>query len=98
MKPSRMGRCALLVFAFALASGLLSGARATPWAEVGDAQLRSDIEVLAAAGVIDNLTTQWPLAWGGIIARLEQMDGLDDQPEYVKEAAERVEEEAQREV
>jgi len=73
-------------------------ARATPWAEVGDLQLRSDIEVLAAAGLVDNVTMQWPMPWGGIVASLEKVDSLEGQPEYVREAAERVEEKARREV
>jgi hypothetical protein len=73
-------------------------ARATPWAEPGDAQIRSDIEVLAAFGLIDDVTMQWPLPWGGVLARLEQVDGLDNQPEYVRAAAERIETEARRQV
>lgn len=72
-------------------------ASAAPWAEVGDAQLRSDIEILASAGVIDDVTTQWPLPWGGVLYRLEAPDALDGQPDYVKEAAERVEEAGERE-
>lgn len=66
-------------------------AAASPWAEVGDAQLRSDIEVLAAAGLIDDVTTQWPLPWGGLLSRLEKADALEFQPDYVRAAAERVE-------
>ncbi|MEY4964874.1 MAG: hypothetical protein RL274_457 [Pseudomonadota bacterium] len=45
--------------AFALA-GIASfpvSAAASPWAEVGDNQLRSDIQLLAAAGVVDDVTT-----------------------------------------
>ncbi|HTY50340.1 MAG TPA: hypothetical protein VMB48_11690, partial [Steroidobacteraceae bacterium] len=45
-------------------------AHAAPWADVGDAQLRSDIEQLAAAGIIANITTQWPIPWGGLLDRL----------------------------
>lgn len=67
-------------------------AQASPWAQVGEAQLRSDIEVLAAAGVIDNITTQWPLPWGGILYRLDQPGALNGQPAYVVSAAERVRE------
>ncbi|MDE2163061.1 MAG: hypothetical protein KGJ53_07855 [Alphaproteobacteria bacterium] len=65
-------------------------ALAGPWAEVGDAQLRSDIEVLAAAGVIDDITMQWPLPWGGILYRLDQPGALSGQPSYVVDAANRV--------
>ena len=63
---------------------------AGPWAEVGDAGLRSDIEVLSAAGVIDDITMQWPLPWGGILGRLDQPGALDGQPDYVRNAALRV--------
>jgi hypothetical protein len=73
-------------------------ASATPWAEVGDSQLRSDIEVLAAAGLIDDVTMQWPLPWGGVLASLEKVDNLDSEPSYVRAAAERIETEARREV
>ena len=68
----------------------LGVAVAGPWAEVGDAGLRSDIEVLSAAGVIDDITMQWPLPWGGILGRLDQPGALDGQPDYVRDAALRV--------
>jgi hypothetical protein len=68
---------------------------AAPWAEAGDAQLRSDVDVLAAAGLIDDVTMQWPLPWGSIVARLQQPVDIDDYPDYVRRAFERVEEEGQ---
>lgn len=86
----------VLVAVSALPVIFLAGhAAGSPWAEAGDAQLRSDIEVLAAAGLIDNVTTQWPLPWGGVLYRLQTSAALDSQPEYVREAAERVEQEGQ---
>jgi len=69
--------------------GAAGPAIASPWAEVGDAQLRSDIEVLSAAGVIDNVTSQWPLPWASIVSRLES-GAAEGQPDYVRDAAERV--------
>jgi hypothetical protein len=66
-----------------------TAAAASPWAEVGDAQLRSDIEILAAAGLIDDVTTHWPLPWASIVARLRR-GNLDKQPEYLRDAAGRV--------
>jgi hypothetical protein len=63
---------------------------ASPWVEVGNSQLRSDIELLAEAGVIDNITTQWPLPWGGILARLDSPSALYNQPNYIRAAAQRV--------
>jgi hypothetical protein len=81
-----------LAIACALAAiAVATQATASPWAEVGDAQLRSDIEVLAAAGLIDNVTTQWPLPWGGVLSRLEKSATLEFEPDYVRAAAERVE-------
>lgn len=65
-------------------------AHASPWAEVGDAQLRSDINILAEAGIIDDVTTQWPIPWGGILQRLDEPNVLDGQPDYVRAAAKRV--------
>ncbi len=57
--------------AVGLTLGTLLAANASPWAEVGDSQLRSDIEILAAANVIDGITTHWPLPWAGIVSRLQ---------------------------
>src|SRR3984885_11025489 len=65
-------------------------ARAAPWAEVGDVQLRSDIETLAMAGVIDNLTTEWPVPWTRILDRLSVSGALAGQPSWVVEAAARI--------
>jgi hypothetical protein len=68
----------------------VAGAAASPWAEVGDSQLRSDIQLLANAGVIDDVTTQWPIPWAGLITELRDEVGLADQPPYIREAARRV--------
>ena len=38
-------------------------ASASPWAEVGDNQLRSDLDLLQAAGVFEDVTIQWPIPW-----------------------------------
>jgi len=62
---------------------------ASPWAEVGDNQLRGDIEILAAAGVIDDVTTHWPLPWQSIVQDLTG-NGLAGQPASVRAAAARV--------
>ena len=71
---------------------------ASPWAEVGDPQLRSDIQILASAGVIDDITTQWPVPWAGVVRRLKTEDALANQPAYVREAARRVLDLARREM
>jgi hypothetical protein len=92
----RPARLLLVLCLPLLLKGLAGGAaHASPWAEVGDSQLRSDIEVLAAAGAIDDITTHWPLPWAGIMARLNAPGALDGQPDYVRDAAERVLEKAQ---
>jgi hypothetical protein len=62
---------------------------ASPWAEVGDNALRSDIEILAAAGIIDNLTSHWPLPWTAIARKIEAAP-LANQPASVRDAADRV--------
>jgi hypothetical protein len=91
----KIGTPGILALVCALtASVLADGATASPWAEVGDAQLRSDIEILAADGLIDDVTTQWPLPWGGVLSRLEKSDALEFEPDYVRAAAERVEAQA----
>ncbi len=71
-----------------LCIGTSSSALAGPWAEVGDAQLRSDVDLLAAAGVIDDITMQWPLPWGGVLNRLD--GDWADQPDFIRDAALRV--------
>jgi hypothetical protein len=69
---------------------LVKGAMAGPWAQAGDATLRSDVEVLAAAGAIDDITMSWPLPWGGILNRLDDTGALEGMPDYVREAATQV--------
>jgi hypothetical protein len=83
----RIGR--VLTVCAALAAFAMP-ALASPWAEVGDSQLRSDIEILATAGVIDDITTHWPLPWASIVTRLHQQGALHDQPAFIRAAAERV--------
>jgi hypothetical protein len=63
---------------------------ASPWAEVGDSQLRSDIQILANAGVIDDVTTHWPVPWAGLLSALRDQVNLASQPAYVRAAAQRV--------
>ena len=79
-----------LLLAAALATWpVFSAVSASPWAEVGDNQLRSDVELLQAAGVIDTITTHWPLPWGSLTAALAQAP-LAGQPASVRAAAARV--------
>ena len=62
---------------------------ASPWAEVGDNQLRADIELLAASGVVDNATIHWPLPWASILKELRTAR-LSGQSAAVQAAASRV--------
>jgi hypothetical protein len=84
-------------FAVALATALVAlvfgAAYAGPWAQVGDSQLRTDIQILAGAGVVDDVTMQWPIPWAGLLDRLDAPGVLDGQPDYVRQAAARVRQE-----
>jgi Capsule assembly protein Wzi len=90
MRREVLALCAVLALI-----AIAAPANAGPWADVGDAQLRSDVEVLAATGLVDSVTTQWPIPWGGLLSRLGEMADFDGGPGYVREAAERIETEAQ---
>jgi len=80
----------LAAAAVLLLTAISTSAMASPWAEAGDPQLRSDIEILANAGLLDNITTHWPLPWRDIVARLHDSDSLSHQPVFVRAAARRV--------
>lgn len=99
MKPSRRDwRAALAACALVIVSLATGHVRDAPRAEAGDAQLRFDMEVLAAVGLIDNVMMQWPIPWGGVLASLERVDGLENEPGYVRAVTERVEERARQAV
>lgn len=86
----RIGVVLSAVFLALSALGSSAGsAQASPWAEVGDNQLRSDIQLLAAAGVVDDVTTHWPLPWYAVIAGIDAA-ALDAMPLSVRLAAARV--------
>jgi hypothetical protein len=67
-------RAGILGFKAMFALLLLAAAptAASPWAEVGDNQLRSDIELLEAAGVVSTVTIQWPLPWQSLMNELSR--------------------------
>jgi hypothetical protein len=75
--------------AFALLLTAAAPAAASPWAEVGDNQMRADLELLNASGVIRNLTMTWPLPWQSIQAVLQNKD-LRSQTPAVRAAAHRL--------
>lgn len=72
-----------------LAAAWAGPAAASPWAEVGDNQLRSDLEYLEATGAVDDLTTHWPLPWNNTVQTLRDGD-LTLAPRSVQTAAGRV--------
>lgn len=80
--------------------GALSAARtpatASPWAEVGDAVLRSDIEVLTQYGLIDGLVTTWPIPWAQISHRLVVED-VSSLPPHIRRSLRRVRDRMARE-
>ena len=83
-----MRRGALL--ALLLGLGTAAPAIAGPFAEVGDRQLRQDVDLLAASGLIEGPTDSWPLPWAQIDAGLNRAhDGRALDP-YLKLAVERL--------
>lgn len=70
------------VFSCALSWANAQSVRSQVWAEVGDGRLRSDLELLADAGLIDLPLTDWPVP----IADIDRvMEGID--PDKLKSAA-----------
>ena len=70
-------------------TAIFSPAFASPWAEVGDNQLRADIELLQATGAVSDVTIHWPLPWQSLIEDLSRAN-LAAQPTGVQAAARRV--------
>ncbi len=65
--------------------------QASPWAAVGDMQLRNDVEVLARHGVISGPVNTWPISWKQITRNLSRTSEMD-LPPYVRLAVMRVKE------
>src|ERR1700679_3712823 len=68
LRPSKKAALGVRILRFVVgcAAALwlgLAAADASPWAEVGDSQLRSDIQILAQAGILDDITTPWAIPW-----------------------------------
>ena len=82
------------IFALLLWVTALVPAAASPWAEVGDNQLRADIELLSTSGVINEVTITWPIPWQSLLHDLKGKD-LAGQPRAVQAAAQRVLDKAQ---
>ena len=80
--------CAGAVFSLLASTQLI---HASPWAAVGDMQLRNDVEILARHGVISGPVNTWPLSWKQITRNLSRTPEMD-LPPYVRLAAMRVKE------
>ena len=74
----------------ASACGTAPAAGATPLIPAGNAALRADIQLLADYGVIRGPVTTWPLAWGPILADIEDSGSTVARPPQVLHAAARV--------
>lgn len=82
-------RCGAWLAVLCLAPGLAAAGTA-PWLGVGDAGLRSDVELLAAYGLVDGPITTWPVPAPQILRGLSDQKRLDAAPPAVQGAAQRV--------
>ncbi len=76
------------IFSLLISCGLV---QASPWAAVGDMQLRNDVEILARHGVISGPVNSWPISWKQITRNLSRTSEMD-LPPYVRHAVMRVKE------
>ncbi len=79
-----------LCLALALLAGGAAPALAEPWATPGDSRLRSDYELVANAGLLTTVTTQWPVPWDDVLAQLGDETAYASQPAYIRAAAQRL--------
>jgi Capsule assembly protein Wzi len=75
---------------FALAALLPSDLLAGQWAEVGDKQLREDVELLHDVGIIRGPVLSWPLPWEQIAEEITQASTASDISPFLQIAARRV--------
>lgn len=68
------GRLSHVLVALILVAWAIYPATASPLIPAGDTQLRHDIQVLADRGILSGPVTSWPLAWGPILAEIENID------------------------
>jgi Capsule assembly protein Wzi len=83
--------CLIRFFAALVIAALLpAAALAGQWAEVGDKQLREDIELLHDVGIIQGPVLSWPLPWGQIAEAVTQATTATDISPFLQIAARRV--------
>ncbi|HEU0196337.1 MAG TPA: capsule assembly Wzi family protein [Nevskiaceae bacterium] len=80
----------VLLFASILWFPFRSSAATTPWLDVGNAGLRSDVELLASYGLVVGPITTWPIPARQILRGLADQKKLEAAPPAVQSAAERV--------
>lgn len=86
------------VTALLLISLMLAGfAVADPQIAPGDVALRHDIQRLADYGIVKGPVSTWPLAWGPVVADLQDFDRGDELPRDIVDAVARVRARARRE-
>ena len=63
-----------------LAPVIAALAHADPWLAPGDEGLRSDIQLLADAGILRGPVTTWPISWPDVARDVKgaKEDGLDE--------------------
>jgi hypothetical protein len=83
-------RHALAAACLVALTGTPDTAAADPWAAPGDARLRSDLQLLADAGVIRAPLTAWPVSWGEVARDLGAERDIAALPPHVARAFARV--------
>jgi hypothetical protein len=96
--PGR-GRPALIALLFGWLGALAwePPAQADPWIPPGDVALRSDLLLLADAGVVTGSLTSWPLSWGAIAEDLRSAQPAE-LPDDARAALQRVQTQARRQM
>ncbi len=88
-----MGYCLtmrIVLFSLLASSCFSIAATASQWAEVGDKQLREDVEILHDAGVLQGPVLSWPLPWEQIAEDATQASTADDISPFLQAAARRI--------
>ncbi len=86
----KMSLPGLPLLAICLLGFCAAPAWSSPWLDVGDSSLRSDVELLAAHGLVDGVTMTWPIPARQLTRGLSDSDRLRRQPADVQAAAKRV--------